>query len=377
MNVTGPVLPPPGETVNPNPRPWLFTANCIAIAVGLALSTVFLVIRIYTKARILRKFWWDDVFILLAWVFSVSTQAVIIYGCLDAGFAIDIWDLSVSELVTYRKTILAMAVIHIQALAFAKFAVLMLYYRVLKFITPWRYTLWAVGSSIGLYSVILVFMLIFACVPIEDGWSLTRPSACRRRSGLYLATAIANTASDSILLLIPMIFIWALNLPFMQKIGLFCLLGLGCLTVVTSIVRLVTLIPLLDSNNQPHNIGLVCLFIVLEANFIILCGCLPFTRAFLHHYAPKWFSSRNGSRGDRYYLTGTPPSSLTSPSHMTPPSNMASPAVSSPEYRRRPSYFDIEAILNDIPPAECSEFAGPPREPLPAWKGPIRSDMID
>lgn len=60
MNVTGPVLPPPGETVNPNPRPWLFTANCIAIAVGLALSTVFLVIRIYTKARILRKFWWDD-----------------------------------------------------------------------------------------------------------------------------------------------------------------------------------------------------------------------------------------------------------------------------------------------------------------------------
>lgn len=40
--------------------PWLRNANRVVVAVGLAFSTSALVMRIYTKVRIMKKFWWDD-----------------------------------------------------------------------------------------------------------------------------------------------------------------------------------------------------------------------------------------------------------------------------------------------------------------------------
>lgn len=40
--------------------PWLRNANRVVVAVGLAVSTSALIMRIYTKARIMKKFWWDD-----------------------------------------------------------------------------------------------------------------------------------------------------------------------------------------------------------------------------------------------------------------------------------------------------------------------------
>lgn len=42
------------------PTPWLQTTNRVLVAVGLAVSTTSLLIRVYTKARLLKKFWWDD-----------------------------------------------------------------------------------------------------------------------------------------------------------------------------------------------------------------------------------------------------------------------------------------------------------------------------
>jgi hypothetical protein len=42
------------------PTPWLRTANEVLVAVGLALSTSFLIMRIYTRTRIMKKFGCDD-----------------------------------------------------------------------------------------------------------------------------------------------------------------------------------------------------------------------------------------------------------------------------------------------------------------------------
>ncbi|OJJ45034.1 hypothetical protein ASPZODRAFT_70649 [Penicilliopsis zonata CBS 506.65] len=295
--------PPPGVTPDFHSTPWLHQANRITVAVGLTVSTLFLLMRLYTKAYVIRKLWWDDVSIVLAWIFSIGTQATILYGYAHSSFAIHIWNMPVSRLVAYRTTILAVAVLYLPALAFAKLAVIMLYYRVLKSVRMWQYILWVLGAGISAYSLSLVLGLIFACHPIQAGWTVSPPAACKRRSGLYMGTAIANTASDVVLLAIPVTFLWGMHLPLLQKIGIMCLFGIGCLTVITSIVRLVTLIPLLASNDQPHNIGLACLFIAIEANFIILCGSAPYLRQFFRHHkdwSPRMrVSSKDTSRTER------------------------------------------------------------------------------
>jgi hypothetical protein len=57
-----PVVPaPPGVIPDfDTPNIWLRTANLVLVVVGLAISTSCLVMRTYTKARIIRNFWWDD-----------------------------------------------------------------------------------------------------------------------------------------------------------------------------------------------------------------------------------------------------------------------------------------------------------------------------
>ncbi|KAJ5921066.1 hypothetical protein N7466_009392 [Penicillium verhagenii] len=57
----GEAPPPPGVTPDFHSRPWLLNANRIAVAVGVTVSTLFLIMRIYTKSCVIRKFWWDDV----------------------------------------------------------------------------------------------------------------------------------------------------------------------------------------------------------------------------------------------------------------------------------------------------------------------------
>lgn len=44
----------------PTSTPWLQTANRVLVAIGLALSTSCLAMRIHTKIVIMKKFWWDD-----------------------------------------------------------------------------------------------------------------------------------------------------------------------------------------------------------------------------------------------------------------------------------------------------------------------------
>jgi hypothetical protein len=72
--------------------------------------------------------------------------------------------------ICHVKTILATAIIYIPCLAFAKLALLMLYYRLLSTMRGWVYTIYVVAFIISGYSIALALALIFACRPIQKSW---------------------------------------------------------------------------------------------------------------------------------------------------------------------------------------------------------------
>lgn len=61
-------------------------------------------------------------------------------------------------------------------------------------------------------------------------------------------------------------------------------------TCITSIIRLVLLIPLFTNPDQPWAISTPNIWILVEANLLIVCGCLPTVRKFARHIAPNLFS---------------------------------------------------------------------------------------
>ncbi|OJJ95770.1 hypothetical protein ASPACDRAFT_81829 [Aspergillus aculeatus ATCC 16872] len=290
---------------------WLRTTNLALATVGIAVCTLLLVMRVYTKIRIMKKFWWDDVCLICAWVISMATQGTIIYGFEHTHIGVHIWFLTPDQINTYLKYVVPAATIYISSLALAKIALLMLYYRLLSMIRFWKYVINGVAIFIIAYSIALMLALIFACHPVGRNWDVTDTTGgCISRPGIYMATAVTNTLSDVVLILIPVPIVMKLTLPTVQKVGVFGMFLVGCLTIVTSIVRLVTLWPLVTSVDPTYKLALASVFIVIEANFIIICGCLPYFRQFLRFHCP-WLigihSSANESHSRGSSTGETPP----------------------------------------------------------------------
>ncbi|KAJ5638743.1 hypothetical protein N7528_001133 [Penicillium herquei] len=302
MTKTGVVAPPPGVTADFDySHPWRLKTDLIIVGVGLSLATLFLAMRIWTRARILSKFGWDDVSIIAAWVFSIATQAVCLCGYTYGGAGIHLWNVTVPMFTYFQKIILVAAVIYIPSLAFAKVGLIILYHRIMNRQPGYVLTLHVISAIICGYSIALMFALIFACTPIQKGWdSSITTGHCVNRSALYIATAAFNIASDLALIVVPIPLVMGLQMPRIQKWGLLAMFMVGCATFITSILRLQTLIPYLTATDVTYEIAPPQMWIYIEANLIIICPCLPFLRQFLRRYSPAWIGEATSS-GRRYY----------------------------------------------------------------------------
>jgi hypothetical protein len=94
----------------------------------------------------------------------------------------------------------------------------------------WTYVIYLISFIISGYSIALALALIFACSPIQKGWDPTITwGSCINRPAVYLATAIANTSSDVVLILVPLRVVWGLHMRLIQKLGVIIMFGIGCL----------------------------------------------------------------------------------------------------------------------------------------------------
>ncbi|KAL4986521.1 hypothetical protein BDW68DRAFT_198014 [Aspergillus falconensis] len=291
---------PEGETYDPDfSHPWLYTESRAIVIAGVIFSTLALILRVYTKAALLRKFGWDDISMIGAWLFAIVTQALCLYGYAHGGIGIHIWNITPQMLLDFQKGIFAAGVVYVPSLGLAKASLIILYYRIVGQQRLYRYALYAIAGVVVGYSIAITFALIFACRPIAKAWNMALPGTCVDQNGLYAATAITNTVTDVALILVAIPVVWGLNMPTIQKIGLFFMFVVGCATVITSIIRLVTLFPFLKTDDKTYRIAWTDLWINVEANFIIICACLPFMRHFLRRYAPKLIGE--GSSAGRYF----------------------------------------------------------------------------
>ncbi|KAL4869194.1 hypothetical protein BDV12DRAFT_208736 [Aspergillus spectabilis] len=272
----GVVPPPPGVTPDldgSRPDGRFRDTNFIIASIGISLCTICLSMRVYTKARLLRKFWWDD------------------GGYNHAGYGLHTWDMTTSLYSTYTKGVLASAIIYIPALAFAKLALLILFYTLLSLTPFWKYLIYTIAFLISGYSIALILALIFGCSPIEKAWNpRITEGTCISQNGVYLATAVTNTVSDLVLIMIPVPIVAKLRLGFWRRVGVVCMFGVGGLTTIMSIVRLATLMPQITTEDQPWGLAEADIFIIIEANLIVLCACLPYLRQFIRHHAPRCIS---------------------------------------------------------------------------------------
>lgn len=70
-----------------------------------------------------------------------------------------------------------------------------------------------------LFYTAVEFVGIFNCTPIAKFWDRLMPGTCIDDSSINLITSVINAASDIVLLLLPIICVWRLQMSLGRKIG--------------------------------------------------------------------------------------------------------------------------------------------------------------
>lgn len=86
------------------------------------------------------------------------------------------------------------------------------------------------------FYAIAVFLAIFACRPRRKIWSPEVEGKCLDSKSLYITSATFNSASDLVMLSVPLHIIWKLQMSTKRKIGISAIFGTGLLFVLSLIL---------------------------------------------------------------------------------------------------------------------------------------------
>lgn len=102
------------------------------------------------------------------------------------------------------------------------------------------------------YYVVITFIKIFMCNPVNAYWSESEREHghCLSQPGVIIADSVISFVADVSILAFPVVFTWTLQMPIWKKIKIVALLGLGSVAVAFSLYRLVIGI---HESKAPHD----------------------------------------------------------------------------------------------------------------------------
>ncbi|KAI9665494.1 MAG: hypothetical protein M1831_001636 [Alyxoria varia] len=156
-----------------------------------------------------------------------------------------------------------------------------------------------------LSNVVITFIWIFQCKPVEGFWDPDIEATCLSHQAIYnliLSQAIVSVLSDFGLALYPVLMLWNIKMNLPNKIGVCIIMGLGVIVGTCCIVRTV-----LNEEAVPHDAtygGIANWFWRLfEVQGGICCACIPALVPMLKAGKTRYqtFTQTRRSRRTAYY----------------------------------------------------------------------------
>ncbi|PYI02081.1 hypothetical protein BO78DRAFT_352311, partial [Aspergillus sclerotiicarbonarius CBS 121057] len=271
-----------------------------ALPVGiafLALASITVALRLYTRLHLVRKSGWDDLLIVVSLVTDIVFFVFLIIESQN-GLAENQADLSTEEVENQLKALWITIPLYNLTLTLTKLSLVFLYRRLFPTKT-YRILLMITLVFIILTGLWMVFSALLFCIPISAFWDRSIPRTCLPESVVWCLNAGFQITSDLILVILPLPILAKLRLPKRQKAALLVIFALGFFVCATSVIRLTTLIKLIRTPDFTEGNGLAATWSFVEANVAIICACLPPLRPLLIRFFPHLMPSRMRSSYNR------------------------------------------------------------------------------
>ncbi|KAJ5164294.1 uncharacterized protein N7500_006124 [Penicillium coprophilum] len=279
-----------------------------ALAVSIVFTTIatfITAVRIFTRAFLVKQMGADDYVVLVSLGFSWIFFGLMV-GEVYHGMGEHYIDIPASIFKAQMIYFWASIPIYQTSLISTKMSILLQYKRV--FSTPrMRLACWIMIGVLGVYGTWTIISAWANCVPLAKFGDPSVPGFCFDKKALWFSNSAIHIITDIVILIYPMPVLKSLQLPKRQKFALMAVFALGGFVLITSILRLKSLLVISNSDDPTSTWSAV------ECNVAIICACLPGTRAFLSKFLPHIFSTRsNGyrsktarpSRNGRSAITG-------------------------------------------------------------------------
>ncbi|KAK9788262.1 putative Integral membrane protein [Seiridium cardinale] len=275
---------------------WVFT--------GLAIIVVAL--KLFTRQRFLQGLGWDDFFIFLSLVgrtgngtdLSLTSFQILIVICTSL-FTYDVYPLGMgkhtAELGIQRtsevvKIFLIASPFGVMAYSFPNISVAILLQRLLAPNKLRKYLLYLLVCSQVVIAAVSCILLLVQCRPTDYLWNHTIQATCfpaKTVSKYSYLVGSFTTFTDVILGIMPIAAFWGLRLPTRSKVGLCILMGCTLFAAVCSTVKTTKLSELDDFSDFTYTSVQLVIWVIVEANVMIIAACMPNLRPFFHNTFKK------------------------------------------------------------------------------------------
>ncbi|KAK1451877.1 TAM domain methyltransferase [Colletotrichum melonis] len=263
-----------------------------ALSCTWALAAIAVALRFLARRIQSNKLWLED------WLITVSLTAAAVHVFISIGYMIPngtgkhIWVAPTSATRAWAIGLFVSEVAYTVTLSTVKWSTLALYWRIFNARKSIRYYIWAMTGIVLAWFIAVILVTIFQCLPVHAFWArydtVNPLSSDQYTCGVdvkmfFKGNSIPNIITDALVVLLPIPYVWKLQLHKAQKFALAGIFALGTFVTVVSMARLnVILLVDLTSPDITWNFIDTIIWTNVEANTAIICACLPCLKPILN-----------------------------------------------------------------------------------------------
>ena len=118
-----------------------------------------------------------------------------------------------------------------------KISILVSYKRIFDSLRWFRYIIITIGTLTIMWFLGHFFSVIFQCTPVDKTWYPSRPGTCINLVAFLWGNSISNTVLDYIILFLPVVPVWKLQMAPIQKMLVLSSFALGSVCVFSPCSR--------------------------------------------------------------------------------------------------------------------------------------------
>ncbi|KAG8354018.1 hypothetical protein FVEN_g8237 [Fusarium venenatum] len=253
-------------------------ATIIIVSVSLTLlSGIFLALRLYCKIVRHRRFWYDDHFLIAAWICLLISTGLTIFD-VSLGFGKDISKVNPANVPTIALTGTIYGLFACLSVAWSKTSFAL---TLLRLEDGWKY--WFLWFLIITMNIIMNLVIVFSfvkCAPARKVWHSNLPGTCWNPLVATYYNVFAGAYSgliDLILCILAWVIIWKLSMRTREKIGVGVALTFGIFAAAAAGAKCVGMLGLSSQNRTLARVG-IFIWSTVEIAVTIMAASIPIMR---------------------------------------------------------------------------------------------------